>query len=145
MAGDVSRNFPWFGVSSEDLVSRVPVLLRYFSKFYNVLPRSSTYMGVSGRFRFIRKPICLIGKKNKRLHDSWSKNFISLDLIVVSASIVVLLSGSTVFSKVFATSAIRGIRFLQVMKISNIIPLLILSTDDVFRFFECFMLIGRDL
>ena len=35
---------------------------------------------------------------------------------MVTASVVVLLSGSTVFSKVFATSAIRGIRFLQVNK-----------------------------
>ena len=37
-----------------------------------------------------------------------------VDLVVVSASTIVLLSGSNVFSKVFATSAIRGIRFLQV-------------------------------
>ena len=39
--------------------------------------------------------------------------------MVVSASAIVLLSGSNIFSRVFATSAIRGIRFLQV-SISNL-------------------------
>ena len=30
----------------------------------------STYMGVSGRFRFIRKPICLIGDTPGNLHQT---------------------------------------------------------------------------
>ena len=29
LAGDVSRNFPWVGVPSEDLVCRVPVELKF--------------------------------------------------------------------------------------------------------------------
>ncbi|KAF6199089.1 hypothetical protein GE061_007114 [Apolygus lucorum] len=57
-------------------------------------------MGCCGRFRFIRKPICII------------------DLIVVVASIVVLTLGSN--GQVFATSAIRGIRFLQILRMLHV-------------------------
>ncbi|XP_063224773.1 potassium voltage-gated channel subfamily KQT member 1 [Bacillus rossius redtenbacheri] len=60
----------------------------------------SKYMGFCGRLRFIRKPICII------------------DLIVVVASIVVLTVGSN--GQVFATSAIRGIRFLQILRMLHV-------------------------
>ncbi|XP_024084446.1 potassium voltage-gated channel subfamily KQT member 1 [Cimex lectularius] len=60
----------------------------------------SKYMGCCGRFRFVRKPICII------------------DLIVVVASIVVLTVGSN--GQVFATSAIRGIRFLQILRMLHV-------------------------
>ncbi|XP_064109827.1 LOW QUALITY PROTEIN: potassium voltage-gated channel subfamily KQT member 1-like [Macrobrachium nipponense] len=60
----------------------------------------SKYMGLFGRIRFIRKPICII------------------DLIVVVASIVVLCVGSN--GQVFATSAIRGIRFLQILRMLHV-------------------------
>ncbi|XP_021929221.1 potassium voltage-gated channel subfamily KQT member 1-like isoform X2 [Zootermopsis nevadensis] len=60
----------------------------------------SKYMGFCGRLRFIRKPICII------------------DLIVVVASIVVLSVGSN--GQVFATSAIRGIRFLQILRMLHV-------------------------
>ncbi|XP_056637135.1 potassium voltage-gated channel subfamily KQT member 1 isoform X1 [Diorhabda sublineata] len=60
----------------------------------------SKYMGLWGRLRFIRKPICII------------------DLIVVVASIVVLTLGSN--GQVFATSAIRGIRFLQILRMLHV-------------------------
>ncbi|GJQ83138.1 hypothetical protein Trydic_g15375 [Trypoxylus dichotomus] len=60
----------------------------------------SKYMGFWGRLRFIRKPICII------------------DLIVVVASIVVLTLGSN--GQVFATSAIRGIRFLQILRMLHV-------------------------
>uniref|UniRef100_T1IGW3 Potassium voltage-gated channel subfamily KQT member 1 n=1 Tax=Strigamia maritima TaxID=126957 RepID=T1IGW3_STRMM len=60
----------------------------------------SKYLGVWGRIRFIRKPICII------------------DLIVVFASIVVLAVGSN--GQVFATSAIRGIRFLQILRMLHV-------------------------
>ncbi|XP_023348204.1 potassium voltage-gated channel subfamily KQT member 1 [Eurytemora carolleeae] len=60
----------------------------------------SKYMGALGRLRFIRKPICVI------------------DLIVVSASIIVLSVGSN--GQVFATSAIRGIRFLQILRMLHV-------------------------
>ncbi|EEB20395.1 voltage-gated potassium channel, putative [Pediculus humanus corporis] len=59
----------------------------------------SKYMGCVGRLRFIRKPICII------------------DLIVVVASIVVLCSSN---GQVFATSAIRGIRFLQILRMLHV-------------------------
>ncbi|CRL03997.1 CLUMA_CG017115, isoform A [Clunio marinus] len=60
----------------------------------------SKYMGFCGRLRFIRKPICII------------------DLIVVVASLVVLTLGSN--GQVFATSAIRGIRFLQILRMLHV-------------------------
>ncbi|KAG5683162.1 hypothetical protein PVAND_012459 [Polypedilum vanderplanki] len=60
----------------------------------------SKYMGFCGRLRFIRKPICII------------------DLIVVVASLVVLTVGSN--GQVFATSAIRGIRFLQILRMLHV-------------------------
>ncbi|CAO1398778.1 unnamed protein product [Diamesa serratosioi] len=60
----------------------------------------SKYMGFCGRLRFIRKPICII------------------DLIVVIASMVVLTLGSN--GQVFATSAIRGIRFLQILRMLHV-------------------------
>ncbi|KAK9886984.1 hypothetical protein WA026_019241 [Henosepilachna vigintioctopunctata] len=60
----------------------------------------SKYMGFWGRLRFIRKPICII------------------DLIVVVASIIVLTLGSN--GRVFATSAIRGIRFLQILRMLHV-------------------------
>nr|XP_023696269.1 potassium voltage-gated channel subfamily KQT member 1-like [Paramormyrops kingsleyae] len=56
----------------------------------------SKYVGIRGRLRFARKPISII------------------DLIVVIASIIVLGVGSN--GQVFATSAIRGIRFLQILR-----------------------------
>ncbi|XP_026479169.1 potassium voltage-gated channel subfamily KQT member 1-like [Ctenocephalides felis] len=60
----------------------------------------SKYMGCCGRLRFIRKPICII------------------DLIVVVASMIVLSVGSN--GQVFATSAIRGIRFLQILRMLHV-------------------------
>lgn len=44
--------------------------------------------------------------------------FLSADLIVVVASIVVLSIGSN--GQVFATSAIRGIRFLQILRMLHV-------------------------
>ncbi|KAF6038621.1 KCNQ1 [Bugula neritina] len=60
----------------------------------------SKYIGFKGRFRFSRKPISII------------------DLIVVVASIVVLGAGSE--GQVFATSAIRGVRFLQILRMLHV-------------------------
>ncbi|VTJ82485.1 Hypothetical predicted protein, partial [Marmota monax] len=60
----------------------------------------SKYVGVWGRLRFARKPISVI------------------DLIVVVASTVVLCVGSK--GQVFATSAIRGIRFLQILRMLHV-------------------------
>ncbi|KAM9204536.1 potassium voltage-gated channel subfamily KQT member 1-like [Mergus octosetaceus] len=60
----------------------------------------SKYVGFQGRMRFARKPISII------------------DLIVVIASIIVLSIGSN--GQVFATSAIRGIRFLQILRMLHV-------------------------
>ncbi|XP_055769635.1 potassium voltage-gated channel subfamily KQT member 1-like [Salvelinus fontinalis] len=60
----------------------------------------SKYVGVWGRLRFARKPISII------------------DLIVVVASIIVLVVGSN--GQVFATSAVRGIRFLQILRMLHV-------------------------
>ncbi|XP_068117581.1 potassium voltage-gated channel subfamily KQT member 1 [Hyperolius riggenbachi] len=60
----------------------------------------SKYVGIWGRFRFARKPISVI------------------DLIVVVASVIVLCVGSN--GQVFATSAIRGIRFLQILRMLHV-------------------------
>ncbi|KAG5274046.1 hypothetical protein AALO_G00158560 [Alosa alosa] len=60
----------------------------------------SKYVGIKGRLRFIRKPISII------------------DLIVVIASVIVLSVGSN--GQVFATSAIRGIRFLQILRMLHV-------------------------
>ncbi|KAI1882510.1 hypothetical protein AGOR_G00251500 [Albula goreensis] len=60
----------------------------------------SKYVGIKGRLRFARKPISII------------------DLIVVIASVIVLSVGSN--GQVFATSAIRGIRFLQILRVLHV-------------------------
>lgn len=79
----------------------------------------SKYMGCMGRLRFIRKPICIIGKRRIRINRN--DNRINLtefaDLIVVVASIVVLCSSN---GQVFATSAIRGVRFLQILRMLHV-------------------------
>nr|XP_055048871.1 potassium voltage-gated channel subfamily KQT member 1 isoform X3 [Misgurnus anguillicaudatus] len=80
------------------------VLVVFFGSEYVVRLWSagcrSKYVGVKGRLRFIRKPISII------------------DLIVVVASVVVLSVGSN--GQVFATSAIRGIRFLQILRMLHV-------------------------
>ena len=72
----------------------------------------SKYMGFWGRFRFMRKPICLIGMgcRDGSLTDVISTHF--SDLTVVTASLLVFSFGSN--GQVFAASAVRGVRFLQV-------------------------------
>uniref|UniRef100_A0AAV2KUL2 Potassium voltage-gated channel subfamily KQT member 1 n=1 Tax=Knipowitschia caucasica TaxID=637954 RepID=A0AAV2KUL2_KNICA len=80
------------------------VLVVFFGSEYVVRLWSagcrSKYSGIKGRLRFIRKPISII------------------DLIVVIASIIVLGVGSN--GQVFATSAIRGIRFLQILRMLHV-------------------------
>ena len=79
-------------------------LVTFFSLEYVIRLWSSgcrsKYIGFLGRLRFIRKPICII------------------DLIVVIASAVVLTVGSK--GQVFATSAIRGVRFLQILRMLHV-------------------------
>ncbi|XP_062245969.1 potassium voltage-gated channel subfamily KQT member 1 [Platichthys flesus] len=80
------------------------VLVLFFGTEYVVRLWSAgcrnKYSGIKGRLHFIRKPISII------------------DLIVVIASIIVLGVGSN--GQVFATSAIRGIRFLQILRMLHV-------------------------
>ncbi|CAL8352626.1 unnamed protein product [Merluccius merluccius] len=73
--------------------------VEYFVRLWSAGCRSK-YVGFCGRLRFARKPISII------------------DLIVVVASIVVLSVGSK--GQVFATSAVRGIRFLQILRMLHV-------------------------
>ncbi|XP_013417077.1 potassium voltage-gated channel subfamily KQT member 1 isoform X2 [Lingula anatina] len=73
--------------------------LEYVIRLWSAGCRSK-YMGLVGRLRFARKPISII------------------DLIVVVASVVVLSIGSN--GQVFAASAIRGIRFLQILRMLHV-------------------------
>ncbi|RUS73457.1 hypothetical protein EGW08_018780, partial [Elysia chlorotica] len=73
--------------------------LEYVIRLWSAGCRSK-YMGLRGRFRFARKPISII------------------DFTVVVASIVVLSAGSN--GQVFATSAIRGVRFLQILRMLHV-------------------------
>ncbi|KAG9509017.1 Potassium voltage-gated channel subfamily KQT member 5, partial [Fragariocoptes setiger] len=56
----------------------------------------SRYQGWLGRLRFIRSPFCVI------------------DIMVILASAVVLLAGSS--GQIFAASALRGLRFFQILR-----------------------------
>ncbi|CAL1547316.1 unnamed protein product [Lymnaea stagnalis] len=73
--------------------------LEYVIRLWSAGCRSK-YMGIRGRIRFARKPISII------------------DLIVVVASICVFTIGSE--GQVFATSAIRGVRFLQILRMLHV-------------------------
>nr|XP_046250628.1 potassium voltage-gated channel subfamily KQT member 1.1 [Scatophagus argus] len=73
--------------------------VEYFVRLWSAGCRSK-YVGIWGRLRFARKPISII------------------DLIVVVASVIVLSVGSK--GQVFATSAIRGIRFLQILRMLHV-------------------------
>ncbi|XP_052086663.1 potassium voltage-gated channel subfamily KQT member 1-like isoform X2 [Mytilus californianus] len=73
--------------------------LEYVIRLWSAGCRSK-YMGLKGRLKFARKPISII------------------DLIVVIASIVVFTFGSE--GQVFATSAIRGVRFLQILRMLHV-------------------------
>ncbi|KAM4722224.1 potassium voltage-gated channel subfamily KQT member 1 [Rhinophrynus dorsalis] len=91
-------------LATETLFWMEIVLVVFFGAEYVVRLWSagcrSKYVGIWGRLRFARKPISVI------------------DLIVVVASVIVLCVGSN--GQVFATSAIRGIRFLQILRMLHV-------------------------
>ncbi|KAL2093885.1 hypothetical protein ACEWY4_011197 [Coilia grayii] len=86
-------------VLEEEIVLVVFFGIEYVVRLWSAGCRSK-YVGIKGRLRFIRKPISII------------------DLIVVIASVIVLSVGSN--GQVFATSAIRGIRFLQILRMLHV-------------------------
>lgn len=69
--------------------------LEFFVRTWSAGCRSR-YQGWIGRLRFIKSPFCII------------------DIIVICASIVVLALGSS--GRVFAASALRGLRFFQILR-----------------------------
>ncbi|XP_033101376.1 potassium voltage-gated channel subfamily KQT member 1-like isoform X2 [Anneissia japonica] len=73
--------------------------IEYFIRLWSAGCRAK-YQGLVGRFHFARKPISII------------------DLFVVVASTVVLVSTSE--GEVFAASAIRGVRFLQILRMLHV-------------------------
>ncbi|XP_075256229.1 potassium voltage-gated channel subfamily KQT member 1-like isoform X2 [Convolutriloba macropyga] len=85
------------------LVSEV-FLLMFFTVEYTVRVWSAgcrvKYRGLKGRFRFARKPVAFI------------------DLFVIIASVIALLSDSD--SRIFAGTTIRGIRFLQMLRMLHV-------------------------
>uniref|UniRef100_A0A3Q0SUB0 Potassium voltage-gated channel subfamily KQT member 1 n=1 Tax=Amphilophus citrinellus TaxID=61819 RepID=A0A3Q0SUB0_AMPCI len=90
----------FFSLSSvNEIVLVVFFGVEYFVRLWSAGCRSK-YVGIWGRLRFARKPISVI------------------DLIVVVASIIVLSVGSK--GQVFATSAVRGIRFLQILRMLHV-------------------------
>ncbi|ESO07678.1 hypothetical protein HELRODRAFT_75893 [Helobdella robusta] len=60
----------------------------------------SRYQHLSGRLQFIRRPLCIV------------------DIIVIGASVIILCSGPG--GKVFATSALRGLRFFQILRMVRV-------------------------
>lgn len=69
--------------------------IEFFARTWSAGCRSR-YQGWLGRLRFIKSPFCII------------------DIIVICASAVVLIVGSS--GQVFAASALRGLRFFQILR-----------------------------
>ncbi|GFR03070.1 potassium voltage-gated channel subfamily KQT member 1 [Trichonephila clavata] len=78
-----------------EIVMVVWFTVEFFLRLWSAGCRSR-YQGWIGRFRYLRSPFCVI------------------DVIVIVASIVVLSVGSS--GQVFATSALRGLRFFQILR-----------------------------
>ncbi|XP_076361293.1 potassium voltage-gated channel subfamily KQT member 1-like isoform X3 [Tachypleus tridentatus] len=78
-----------------EIVMIVWFTFEFFLRLWSAGCRSR-YQGWLGRLRFLRSPFCVI------------------DVIVIIASFVVLAVGSS--GQVFATSALRGLRFFQILR-----------------------------
>ncbi|UJR22272.1 hypothetical protein I4U23_025332 [Adineta vaga] len=73
--------------------------IEYVSRLWSAGCRSK-YMGIAGRFRFARKPIAIV------------------DLLVVIASTLMITLAAD--RQAFAASAIRGVRFLQILRVLHV-------------------------
>ncbi|EMP32836.1 Potassium voltage-gated channel subfamily KQT member 1 [Chelonia mydas] len=120
--------------SAEEIVLVVFFGTEYVIRLWSAGCRSK-YVGLWGRLRFARKPISIIVPGGavviltqgitysfwptmiRKLNTVRSHKDIT-DLIVVVASMIVLCVGSK--GQVFATSAIRGIRFLQILRMLHV-------------------------
>lgn len=73
--------------------------VEYVARLWSAGCRSK-YMGIAGRFRFARKPIAIV------------------DLLVVVASTLMITLAAD--RQAFAASAIRGVRFLQILRVLHV-------------------------
>ncbi|XP_013779290.2 potassium voltage-gated channel subfamily KQT member 1-like [Limulus polyphemus] len=78
-----------------EVVMIVWFTIEFFLRLWSAGCRSR-YQGLLGRIKFLRSPFCVI------------------DIIVIAASFVVIAMGSS--GQVFATSALRGLRFFQILR-----------------------------
>ncbi|KAH8400759.1 hypothetical protein KR009_000779 [Drosophila setifemur] len=78
----------------------------------------SRYQGSFGRLKFVKRPFCIIGDKRSNLAqmgNDINRGFLRFaDIVTILASIVVLGMGTS--GQVFATSALRGLRFFQILR-----------------------------
>ncbi|NWZ86262.1 KCNQ4 protein, partial [Poecile atricapillus] len=78
------------------------------------------YRGWRGRFRFARKPFCVIGtgwdagRRNSASPTHPLSFAVPSDFIVFIASVAVIAAGTQ--GNIFATSALRSMRFLQILR-----------------------------
>ncbi|KAI3386395.1 hypothetical protein SNEBB_008274 [Seison nebaliae] len=101
----VLSTIPYYNDISNEILYYMEIFLvaffgiEYITRLWSAGCRSK-YLGWVGRLRFARKPISVI------------------DLLVVVSSIIVLSIGSN--GQVFATTGIRGIRFLQILRMLHV-------------------------
>lgn len=91
------------------------ILNKYFCRIWASGCRSR-YQGGIGRLKFLKRPFCIIGKYSCTLiyrAFNWPQCY-SIDIITIAASIVVIGMGTS--GQMFATSALRGLRFFQILR-----------------------------
>ena len=78
----------------------------------------SRYQTLMGRLRFLRKPFCALGlyrTMTKRSRE-FSFRFFPSDLFVILATVLTLCLNIRSGNGVFAASALRGLRFFQILR-----------------------------
>lgn len=70
-----------------------------------------------GRLRFMKKPFCALGMYPCSIErDCFVQFFLSIDFIVILATFITLCLNSRGGNGVFAASALRGLRFFQILR-----------------------------
>ncbi|KAL1437546.1 hypothetical protein MTO96_048822 [Rhipicephalus appendiculatus] len=101
-----------------EIVMVIWFTIEFFCRLWSAGCRSR-YQGWMGRLRFLRSPFCVI------------------DVIVIVASVVVLAMGSS--GQMFAASALRGLRFFQILRMELITTLYIGFLGLIFSSFLVFL------
>jgi len=77
----------------------------------------SRYQTLFGRLKFLKKPFCALGLTRFSLHEHDSTFLFFVDLFVILATILTLfLNLRNGGNGMFATSALRGLRFFQILR-----------------------------